>query len=133
MGYRCRWSPPRRRPGPLARPAAPADTPEAPATPAATPAAAATLAAVTPEAPVAEPETPAPQAAPETPAPASVREWTVQPGESLWRIVQDTYGVSDDAEIAPLVNLVFESNRDQLSDPSVLNVGTLLRLPALSF
>jgi hypothetical protein len=78
---------------------------------------------------------PAPEPAPEedAPAPTPIREWIVQPGDSLWRIVQDAYGVSDDAQIEPLVNFVFESNRDQLADPSVLNVGTTLRLPELHF
>jgi hypothetical protein len=80
---------------------------------------------------------PAPTAEPEpeedAPAPTAIREWIVQPGDSLWRIVQDAYGVSDDAQIEPLVNFVFESNRDQLADPSVLNVGTTLRLPELHF
>jgi Peptidase family M23 len=88
-------------------------------------------------APTSGPLTPAPVADPEpeadAPAPTAVHEWLVQPGDSLWQIVQSAYGVSDDAAIAPLVNFVFESNRDQLTDPSVLNVGTTLRIPELRF
>jgi Peptidase family M23 len=83
-----------------------------------------------PAAPVAEPE-PDPES--DAPAPTADRDWTVQPGESLWRIVQDAYGVSDDAATAALVDLVFDINHDQLTDPSVLTVGTTLRLPPLSF
>ena len=83
-----------------------------------------------PAAPVADPE-PQPQAA--APASTGDRWWQVESGDSLWRIVEEAYGVSDDAQVAPLVNFVFESNRDQLTDPSVLNVGTTLRIPELRF
>jgi hypothetical protein len=93
---------------------------------------------VAPTAPAAEPAMPAPAptapaADPVAPAPTAEREWTVQSGDSLWRIVQNAYGVSDDEQIAPLVNLVFETNRDEVADPSVLNVGTTLRIPGLRF
>jgi nucleoid-associated protein YgaU len=54
---------------------------------------------------------------------------TVEPGDSLWEIVQQTYGVSDVGAIVSMVDLVFDSNRDQLSDPSELDVGVVLRLP----
>ena len=90
-----------------------------------------------PAAPVAEPEAPvaAPVAEPVADAPASSgdRWWMVASGDSLWQIVQEAYGVSDDAQIAPLVNLVFETNRDEVADPSALNVGTTLRIPELRF
>jgi hypothetical protein len=105
--------------------AAVADTPVADAPVAA-------VASPAPEpAPVPQP-TSAPQpVAPPAPAPVRDREWTVEPGESLWRIVQDAYETSDDATTVNLVNLVFEHNRDQMTDPSVLNIGVVLRLPAV--
>ncbi len=117
---------------PLATPAAPV------AEPVIEPAAATPAPVEEPAAPVAAPEpTPEPQPAPEpeTDAPASTgdRLWMVAPGDSLWQIVQEAYGVSDDAQVAPLVNLVFETNGDQIADPSVLNVGTTLRIPELRF
>jgi Peptidase family M23 len=81
-------------------------------------------------------ETPAPPAEiptppAETPAPATSREWTVAPGESLWRIVQDAYRVSDTGSTVSLVDFVFDNNRDQLTDPAVLNIGTKLELPPI--
>ena len=39
------------------------------------------------------------------------------------------YGISDASATASAVNAVFDHNRDQLTDPSVLNVGMTLRLP----
>jgi nucleoid-associated protein YgaU len=55
--------------------------------------------------------------------------WTVEPGDSLWEIAQEAYGVSETGAIVSMVNLVFDSNRDQLIDPNVLNVGVVLQLP----
>ena len=55
--------------------------------------------------------------------------WTVERGQSLWGIAQTAYGISDAASTASAANAVFEHNRDQLTDPSVLNVGMTLRLP----
>ena len=71
-----------------------------------------------------------PVAEPATEAPASTT-WTVEPGQSLWQIVQEAYGVSDVASTVSLVELIFEHNRDQLTDPDVLNAGTDLLLPAI--
>jgi hypothetical protein len=92
-----------------------------------------------PAAPVAEPATtvaaPVVEPEPEADAPASTgdRWWMVEAGDSLWQIVQEAYGVSDDAQVAPLVNFVYETNRDQVADPSSLNVGITLRIPQLRF
>jgi hypothetical protein len=60
----------------------------------------------------------------------SATTWTVERGDSLWNIVQETYGVSEVGATVSFVNLVFDGNRDQLTDPNVLNIGMLLRLPA---
>ena len=69
---------------------------------------------------------------PSLPAPTG-RRWTVEPGDCLWDIVQTSYGTADvDATVA-LVDFVFEHNRDQLTSPSVLHIGTTLELPTLTF
>jgi nucleoid-associated protein YgaU len=57
----------------------------------------------------------------------------VEPGDSLWRIVQTTYETSDTGATVALVDFVFDSNRDQLTDPSVLEVGMKLTVPELRF
>jgi hypothetical protein len=87
------------------------------------------LPAVEEPAPVAVPA-PAPPAE-STPAATADMPWLVEPGQSLWRIVQQAYGVSDDAATVSAVNVVFDHNRDQLTDPNVLNVGMTLLLPTL--
>ena len=56
--------------------------------------------------------------------------WIVERGQSLWSISERAYGLTDTADIVATVNAVFEHNRDQLSDPSMLNIGMTLRLPA---
>ena len=63
-------------------------------------------------------------------APASTT-WTVEPGQSLWQIAKHAYGVSDVASTVALVDFIVEHNRDQLSDPDVLNAGMELLLPAI--
>ncbi len=81
--------------------------------------------------PVAEPA-PLPQPVAEpAPEPPAATTWTVERGQSLWQIVQEFYGVSDVASTVSLVDLVFEHNRSQLTDPDLLNVGTELLLPAI--
>jgi Peptidase family M23 len=99
-------------------------------TPTAALAAAAPVAALA--SPVAAPApAPAAAAAP-APAPAGDR-WTVEPGDSLWHIVKRSYGTTDDAATAAVVGFVFEHNRDQLTDPNMLEVGMQLELPPLAF
>ncbi len=61
------------------------------------------------------------------------RQWTVEPGDSLWKIVQTSYETSDTGATVALVDFVFDRNRDQLTDPSVLEVGMTLTVPALRF
>ena len=73
---------------------------------------------------------PAPPVDEPTPAPAA-GQWTVEPGDSLWYISQESYGVSDTAATVSLVDFVFDHNRDQLSDPGVLEIGTKLELPPI--
>ena len=55
--------------------------------------------------------------------------WTVERGQSLWGIAQEAYGVSDTAATVSLVNLVFDHNRDVVSDPDVIQIGMTLLLP----
>ncbi len=71
-----------------------------------------------------------PVAEPAAEAPASTT-WTVEPGQSLWQIAKQAYGVSDVASTVALVDFIVEHNRDQLSDPDVLNTGMELLLPAI--
>jgi nucleoid-associated protein YgaU len=47
----------------------------------------------------------------------------VQPGDTLSRIAQQLYGN------AQLWTLIFEANRDKLTNPSLLRVGMELRIP----
>ena len=80
-------------------------------------------------APAAELPPPAEPVLPDPPAPAATW-WTVARGDSLWRIAQETYGVSETAATVSFVNLVFDSNRDQLTDPNYVEIGMTLHLPA---
>jgi hypothetical protein len=82
--------------------------------------------------PVAEPTQPAqPVAAPApaTPAAQIPEPWTVEPGQSLWAIVQEAYGASDVAATVSLIDTVFDFNRDQLWHPDELEIGMTLQLP----
>jgi len=61
-------------------------------------------------------------------APARERTYTVQSNDSLIRIARKMYGEGHDMEY----KRIFEANRDQLSDPSMLVVGQVLKIPALA-
>ncbi|MGC8477245.1 MAG: LysM peptidoglycan-binding domain-containing protein, partial [Acetobacteraceae bacterium] len=65
------------------------------------------------------PSAPSPTIAP---APA-VRRITVQPGQTLWQIAQQTYGNG------ALYMRIFRANRAQLSRPGQIRPGQVLRLP----
>ena len=65
------------------------------------------------------------------PAAAAATPWTVERGQSLWKITQTAYGVSESAANVSLVNFVFEHNRNVLADPDVLEIGMILQLPPL--
>jgi hypothetical protein len=62
------------------------------------------------------------------PAAATVL-WTVEPGDTLWRIVQHSYHTTDAAATAAMVRFVYDHNGSQLTDPSLLEVGLQLELP----
>ena len=49
---------------------------------------------------------------------------TVQPGDSLWTIADRVYGRAD------LYLLIFNANRDRISDPDKIEPGTTLSIPA---
>ena len=84
------------------------------------------------EAPAPEPLVAPAAPAPSLPVPPSPMTWTVERGESLWRIAQEAYGVSDTAATVSLVNLVFDENRDVVTDPNVIEIGMTLQLPPRS-
>ncbi|MEM7346536.1 MAG: LysM peptidoglycan-binding domain-containing protein, partial [Chloroflexota bacterium] len=71
--------------------------------------------------------TPPPQEEPpiDTPPPADPVEeiYVVQPGDTLGKIATTVYG---DFRLWPLI---FEANRDKLSNPSLIRVGMELRIP----
>ena len=120
---------PTAKPRPVAEPAAPVAEPAPPvAEPAVPPAESAARCRaracdVEPAPAVAEP---VPSA-----APTADRQWIVEPGESLWLIVQEAYGASDTASTVSLTDLVFSHNSEQLSDPDVLSIGMTLLIPAI--
>ena len=64
-----------------------------------------------------------PSLAPPKPAVAEVKTYTVQSGDTLSKIAKQFYG---DANKYPKI---FEANRDQLSDPNLIKVGQVLRIP----
>lgn len=74
----------------------------------------------TPDVPV---ETPATPQQPEPVQPGNT--YTVQKGDSLWRIAQRFYG--DGRKYAVL----FEANRDQIKNPNAIYVGQILTVPSL--
>lgn len=54
----------------------------------------------------------------------TAQTYTVQPGDSLGKIAEQLYGDLG------LWTLIFEANRDKLSDPGVVQVGLTLQIPA---
>ncbi len=56
-------------------------------------------------------------------AKASARTYTVEPGDSLSAIAKSVYG---DGGRWPEI---FEANKDQLSDPNLIQPGQVLRIP----
>ena len=80
------------------------------------------LSAVTP--PVGEPPPPVPDPGEPPPPPAEPPQtYVVQPGDTLGRIAQKFYGQFT------LWPLIFEANRDKISDPSLIRVGMELLIP----
>ena len=69
--------------------------------------------------PMAEPVPAATPVAEPAPEPPAATTWTVERGQSLWQIAQEAYGVSDVASTVSLVDLIFEHNRAQLTDPDL--------------
>lgn len=65
--------------------------------------------------------TPAP--APEA-KPAAAQEYTVQKGDSLAKIARRVYGEER------LADMIFQANRDVLTDPAKIRVGQKLKIPA---
>jgi hypothetical protein len=55
-----------------------------------------------------------------------VAVWTVKPCDTLWDISADVYGT-------PLLwAAIYGANRDKISDPWIIEVGTKLKIPALT-
>lgn len=71
---------------------------------------------ITPGSPSPEPE----------PTPEPWRTYTVQPGDTLWVIARQAYGQG------ALWRVIFEANRDTLSDPGRLSPGQILKIPPKS-
>ena len=57
------------------------------------------------------------------PTPAAARTYTVQPGDSLSKISKEFYGDANK------YMKIFEANKDQLTDPDKVKVGTNLIIP----
>lgn len=76
---------------------------------------------VTPE-PEPQPE-PQPEPEPD-PDPAPVGTYTVQAGDSLWRIAQKHLGSGS------RWNDIYEANRDTIRDPNFIRIGQVLNIPA---
>ncbi len=70
--------------------------------------------------PQAESPTPPVEPTPSTPVAAT---YIVQPGDTLGKIARQVYGDANKW------NLIFEANRDKLTDPGLIRVGMELRLP----
>jgi hypothetical protein len=71
----------------------------------------------------------APAGAVPMPLTAASDRWTVEPGDTLWRIVQRSYHTTDEAGTAAMVRFVVDHNGSQLTDPNLLDVGLQLELP----
>ena len=57
------------------------------------------------------------------PSSATARTYTVQPGDSLSKISKQFYGDPN------MYMKIFDANKDKLSDPDKVKVGTELRIP----
>ncbi len=66
---------------------------------------------------------PTPEPAPEPPPEPSWRSYTVQPGDTLSLIARQMYGQ------AHLWRVIFEANREALTDPSRVHPGQVLKIP----
>jgi LysM repeat protein len=64
--------------------------------------------------------------APEPEPPPTWRTYTVQPGDTLSLIARQLYGN------AGLWTIIFEANRDTMSNPSLIRPGQVLKIPPLS-
>lgn len=53
----------------------------------------------------------------------TARTYTVQPGDSLWKISRDFYGNADN------YMRIFEANKDKLTDPNAIKAGMQLLIP----
>lgn len=67
--------------------------------------------------------TPEPEPAPEPPPEQSWRSYTVQPGDTLSLIARQMYGQAN------LWRVIFEANRDTLTDPGRVHPGQVLKIP----
>ena len=67
--------------------------------------------------------TPGPPSPEPGPTPEPWRTYTVQPGDTLWVIARQIYGQG------ALWRIIFEANRDTLSDPGRLSPGQVLKIP----
>jgi hypothetical protein len=55
---------------------------------------------------------------------AQGQSFTVQPGNSLWRIARRSYGVGTRFAV------IYAANRDQIADPDLIYAGQVFKLPA---
>ncbi len=70
--------------------------------------------------PASEPE---PHPTPEPPPQENWRSYTIQPGDTLSLVARQMYGQSN------LWRIIFEANRDQLSDPGRIYPGQVIKIP----
>jgi LysM repeat protein len=63
--------------------------------------------------------------APAKPAVPEAKTYTVQPGDSLSKIAKQFYGNANS------YMKIFEANKDKLSDPNKIQVGQVLKIPAI--
>jgi nucleoid-associated protein YgaU len=61
--------------------------------------------------------------APQSPAATSARTYTVQPGDSLWKIAKQFYGKGS---AWPRIH---EANKDRITNPDLIQPGWTLRIP----
>ena len=69
--------------------------------------------------------TPGPIPTPDTPGAAEGRTYTVQPGDSLWKISEEMYGNGSK------YMKIFEANKDMLENPDKIFPGQELKIPDL--